>query len=258
MAGGKHDLRGLLGIVSVLIGWLLVVLPRVINDGTARVNIGGPNNAEISAPPAAPAGDSTSDPFSQGPAARDSTWGQVPSDRTASTGSSVGGPTTTNERTTDQPERTPAGGSLPGWPAKVIGISDGDTIDVLNADNQKLRLRLNAIDCPETGQPFGSNAKQFVSQRVGGQMVRIVERDRDRYGRIVAEVYDASSQSLNVALVRAGLAWHYKAYAADRKDVAAAESEARTQLRGLWSGSHRPIAPWDWRQLSRLERDRYR
>ena len=139
-----------------------------------------------------------------------------------------------------------------------MGVSDGDTIDVLTSANRKVRLRLSGVDCPETGQPFGANAKKFVSERVGGRMVRVVETDRDRYGRIVAEVYDGTPMTLNVALVEAGLAWHYKQYAADRTDIAAAEQRARTQLRGLWGGSHRPVPPWNWRKLSKVERDRYR
>jgi endonuclease YncB( thermonuclease family) len=55
----------------------------------------------------------------------------------------------------------------------------------------------------------------------------------------------------NLALVAAGLAWHYKKYQreqseADRLLYALAEEDARARGLGLWR-DRAPIAPWDWR-----------
>lgn len=50
--------------------------------------------------------------------------------------------------------------------AKVIAISDGDTITVLLEGNIQKKLRLAEVDCPESGQAFGKNAKQFTSDQV--------------------------------------------------------------------------------------------
>lgn len=44
---------------------------------------------------------------------------------------------------------------------KVIGISDGDTIDVLDSSNTTHRIRLAGIDAPEKAQPFGSGQKNI-------------------------------------------------------------------------------------------------
>nr|WP_262710773.1 thermonuclease family protein [Chryseobacterium echinoideorum] len=49
---------------------------------------------------------------------------------------------------------------------KIIKISDGDTITVLLEGNIQKKLRLAEVDCPESGQPFGKNAKDFTSQSV--------------------------------------------------------------------------------------------
>lgn len=141
---------------------------------------------------------------------------------------------------------------------KVIKIIDGDTIDVLTDDKETIRLRFNGIDTPERGQPFGNNATDFVKDMVGGKMVSIIETDEpDRYGRLIADVYH-DGKLINLELVRAGLAWHYVEYAPDDKALAAAELEAREQNAGLWAGSHKVIAPWDWRKLSKVERDKLR
>jgi micrococcal nuclease len=40
--------------------------------------------------------------------------------------------------------------------ATVIGISDGDTLTVLNKDEQQVKIRLAEIDAPESHQAFGS------------------------------------------------------------------------------------------------------
>ena len=62
---------------------------------------------------------------------------------------------------------------------------------------------------------------------------------------------------LHRELVKRGLAWHYKQYSDDQR-FADDEDNARLKKLGLWGGSHRPIAPWEWRKLSKVERDEYR
>ena len=151
------------------------------------------------------------------------------------------------------PESTPEADEITG---KVVGIVDGDTIDILTADMTQIRIRLNGVDAPETGQTFGKNSKQFVSDAIGGKSVRIVSHDKDRYGRTIGDVYSESTL-VNLELVRAGLAWHYVQYTPDDKALAAAELQAREAKRGLWSDA-RHVAPWDWRKLSKVERDKLR
>ena len=88
-----------------------------------------------------------------------------------------------------------------------------------------------------------------------GKTLRIVELDRDRYDRMVAELY-LEEQRITLAIVEAGLAWHAPQYSDDPK-LAAAQHDARSEPRGLWT-DHRYLAPWEWRKLSKEERDQLR
>ena len=161
---------------------------------------------------------------------------------------------------TEQPQQTAAVITAPpvvGFEAKVIGVIDGDTVDVLLENKTTIRLRFNAIDAPERGQPFGNNAKQFVSDQIFGKQIRIVDFGRDRYDRMIADLYrDGETMSVNAALVHAGLAWHYTKYSSD-ETLTAAQREAEANQLGLWSDP-RYVAPWDWRKLSKEERDKLR
>jgi micrococcal nuclease len=73
--------------------------------------------------------------------------------------------------------------------ARVVGVSDGDTITVLYG-NRPLKVRLEGIDCPESGQAFGAAAKLYTSDLVFGKTVTVEPRTTDRYGRTVADVTD--------------------------------------------------------------------
>ena len=58
------------------------------------------------------------------------------------------------------------------YTGKVIAIKDGDTIVVLDSLKTQKTLRLAEVDCPESGQSFGKNAKQFTSNQVFGKTVK--------------------------------------------------------------------------------------
>jgi micrococcal nuclease len=135
--------------------------------------------------------------------------------------------------------------SAQAFPGKVVGITDGDTITVLH-DGRPERVRLNGIDAPESGQAFGTRAKQFTAQLAFGQIVQVIVRDQDRYGRTVADVVLPDGRSLNLEIVQAGFGWWFRRYSNDAT-LAAAEAEARAARRGLWMDAS-PTPPWEWRR----------
>jgi hypothetical protein len=46
---------------------------------------------------------------------------------------------------------------------RVVGVSDGDTITVLDDSNTQHKIRFTGIDAPEKGQAFGERSKQGLS-----------------------------------------------------------------------------------------------
>jgi micrococcal nuclease len=127
--------------------------------------------------------------------------------------------------------------------ALVIGISDGDTITVLTEENQRIKIRLSGIDCPELQQDFGQRAKQYTSSHCFGKNVKIEKQGTDRFKRILANVY-VGKICINKELVRYGLAWCYR----NSRDLELINLElsARNHKIGLWSQPD-PVAPWEFR-----------
>lgn len=100
-----------------------------------------------------------------------------------------------------------------------VRVIDGDTLDVGTT-----RIRLHGIDAPERGQPCttltgqnwacGDWVTQQVRDRFEGREARCTARDKDRYGRIVAQC-TVGQQDIGQVLVQDGLAYAYRKYAMD-------------------------------------------
>ncbi len=143
------------------------------------------------------------------------------------------------------------------WPAKVIGISDGDTVTVLNNDNEQVKVRLSGIDTPESRQAFGKKSKDALGAILQGREVVVLETGKDRYKRSLAflELLPTEKEErmiANAEMIRQGFAWHYKTYNGDL-ELDQLELEARAAKRGLWSDSQTPVAPWLWRKQQKAK-----
>jgi len=145
---------------------------------------------------------------------------------------------------------------------KVIGISDGDSITVLDARKIRHEVRLLGIDAPERRQPFGRRSTESLSRLVFGKEVDVIWDKRDHYERILGVVMVAEPscvtrpcpKTLDAGLeqIKVGMAWWYKQYAKDQRAGNAeryrkAEEDARRQRLGLWRGG-KPVPPWEWRK----------
>lgn len=133
----------------------------------------------------------------------------------------------------------------------VVGIADGDTITVLDANRQQHKIRLAGIDAPERKQPFGERSKQNLATKVFSRTVSVEWNKQDRYGRTVGKVM-VNGVDVNLEQVKSGMAWWYEKYrkeqsAEDQHAYADAERYARGQKVGLW-GEPTPVEPWVWRK----------
>ena len=133
----------------------------------------------------------------------------------------------------------------------TVSVIDGDTIEIHGQ-----RIRLYGIDAPEKGQSCEQDGEQYrcgqraatvLADIIGRASVRCVQRDIDRYGRIVAVCW-LSGVDLNAMMVNKGWAIAYRRYA---KDYVSHEAVARTAKAGMWAG--RFMEPANWRRGERLE-----
>ena len=133
---------------------------------------------------------------------------------------------------------------------KVVGISDGDTITVLDSSNTQHKIRVAGIDAPEKSQDFGNRSKEHLSDLVFGKTVYIPESKIDKYGRTVSRVMIGNTDA-GLEQIKAGMAWHYKRYeieqsSADRTSYSSAENLAKASKIGLWSQGVQ-VRPEDFR-----------
>jgi endonuclease YncB( thermonuclease family) len=146
---------------------------------------------------------------------------------------------------------------------RVVAVTDGDTIKVLDADNTEHKVRLTGIDAPERGQAYGTASRNHLAAMVADKQVKVESSKSDRYGRLLGKVWvqpadcPSCGKTLNTnhAQILAGMAWWYRYYAReqspeDRGRYESAEDEAKARKWGLWADS-KPINPYDWRKGKR-------
>jgi micrococcal nuclease len=137
--------------------------------------------------------------------------------------------------------------ATPGWPciradaaresALVTKVIDGDSIEV-EAGGAAFRVRYVGIDAPEMdGGLLAGEARAANAALVGGKTIVMIRdlSEADRYGRLLRHVF-ADGIFVNRELVRTGLARasYYPPDVSCHVDFMAAETEARTALRGIW------------------------
>lgn len=132
----------------------------------------------------------------------------------------------------------------------VLRAIDGDTL-VLRLEGAEIErketIRLLNVNTPEKNEPGFLEAKEALQTLVRGGTVELEfekpdAEKRDGFGRLLAYVI-AYGVNVNVELVRQGWSKHYTKYGKGRlhEEFEAAEAEAKTEKRGLWSGPSEEI-----------------
>lgn len=127
--------------------------------------------------------------------------------------------------------------------AKII---DGDTI-VIN----EVRIRLEGIDAPETGQkcnkrgggiwPCGTEVIKSLVKLTTGNKVTCSGTNWDNYERLLA-ICHVNGTEINKRLVMLGLAWNYDKFSNRYKEI---ENLNRQRKVGIFQAS--TITPWELR-----------
>lgn len=94
---------------------------------------------------------------------------------------------------------------------RIVAVSDGDTVTLLDASKTQHRIRLDGIDAPERGQAFGQRSKESMSDLAFGRAADAQCHKTDRYGREVCKVV-VNGTDIALEQIRRGMAWHFKRY----------------------------------------------
>jgi micrococcal nuclease len=132
----------------------------------------------------------------------------------------------------------------------VITVYDGDTVKVRLAGRADEKVRLIGVDSPELDDArervrlMAFLAKRFAFSRLYQIEVELLPgpEERDVFGRLLAYIRLGDGSIFNVTLVREGFAHAYFKFPFNedwRKDLKAAETQARQAGRGLWG-----TEPW--------------
>jgi endonuclease YncB( thermonuclease family) len=130
----------------------------------------------------------------------------------------------------------------------VRKVFDGDTVTA-SCEQGRLKVRVYGIDAPEMGQkPWGEWSRDLMRGRIPSGKVRLQIMDIDRYGRVVARIFDGD-RDLGLSMVRDGGAVVYERF--NRFETYRdAQTQAKQKQAGIWSESGAHQEPWEWRKLN--------
>lgn len=131
----------------------------------------------------------------------------------------------------------------------VVNVLSGDTIQVRPSDGEDLEVALYGIIAPRLGDEFGPTSRDTLELTVMHRNVSMEVTGTEKNGRLVAWVW-IEDISLNVELVRGGLAWWDKRSALHDETLKVAEREAKRNYRGIWCDYFKSRLPWDDRRPS--------
>jgi len=129
---------------------------------------------------------------------------------------------------------------------KVITVIDGNKIEILTDQGEKLLIKLSEVDSPELGQEFGDEALAYTSKFCLNKMVEIDVVGKDRKGIRLGIVRLRNGKQLNTSLLKSGLAW-YSHHCIDLCEMKLIETKAKKKKLGLWIDEN-PTPPWIYRR----------
>jgi endonuclease YncB( thermonuclease family) len=127
----------------------------------------------------------------------------------------------------------------------VIGVVDGDTLTIVDAQKRRYRVRLGQVDAPESKQAFGIKSARSLYGLCFRKTAQVEWQTKDQYNRRIGQV-TCEGIDANAAQVRRGMAWVSPQSTQPGSSLYELEAYARVRGIGLWSDPS-PVPPWDWR-----------
>ena len=134
----------------------------------------------------------------------------------------------------------------------VTKVHDGDSIHITPSGKKRVVIRLAGIDAPEIKQAHGIASRDTLRSLALQRTAEAECHKTDRYRRYVCVVY-INGEDINLQMIKAGMAWHYKAYQDEqsrqqRQQYSRAQANAQERGIGLWDGQS--VEPWVFRQMN--------
>lgn len=141
------------------------------------------------------------------------------------------------------------------WSGACVRVVDGDTLRVVRDGEAAERVvRVWGIDAVEKKQELGAEARAHLERYVLGKRVEVrVKQEKDRYGRVVAQVR-VGRRSVALTMLLGGYAWWYEKYAPHAAGLRKAQEKARQRRKGVWKrGDAEP--PWEYRKRGKIKKE---
>lgn len=139
---------------------------------------------------------------------------------------------------------------------KVIKVEEGDLVHLLTSSKDTIIVRLSNIDTPEPGQEYFEEARRYAENLCLNKSVKFISKGKNEEDIETGFLVLRNNQTLNNALVEAGLAWHFRKglqLTIEIQTLSQKEEEAKSLEKGLWKTKD-PVAPWIYkRNISRYE-----
>ena len=139
--------------------------------------------------------------------------------------------------------------------AKIIGVTSGDTYEILDEDKEVVKFMLSEVDAPEPGQEFSEEALAFSKKLLLKKKVTIEFKGKDFFGNKLAVVTLKNGEKVHDLLLKEGLAMVRER----KKDpqLLKTQSTAKSSKIGLWS-IEEPVTPWVYRRQQTMRQAKSR
>ncbi len=128
---------------------------------------------------------------------------------------------------------------------RVTAVTDGGETLVVATGEKESRVRIDGIECPDSGHPLAARSLSFVTDLCFGREVTLVDKGgRDGRGGMRADV-SVNGVSVSRELLRAGLARRPRP-GGDDSELDYLETQARQDELGLWAEGN-AATPWEAR-----------